>query len=49
MTDLSDLAHAFDPKNAPADALAVTTAILNRLEDWDSWAPPPAVIRQIRP
>lgn len=48
MTDLSDLAHAFDPKNAPADALAVNAAILKRLEDWDSWAHPPAVIRQMR-
>jgi acetyl esterase/lipase len=48
MTDLSDLAHAFDPKNAPADALAVNAAILKRLEDWDSWAYPPAVIRQMR-
>ena len=48
MTDLSDLAHAFDPKNAPADALAVNAAILKRLEGWDSWAHPPAVIRQMR-
>lgn len=49
MTDLSSaLAHAFDPKNAPADAMAVNAAIVRRLEGWDNWASPPAAIRQLR-
>ena len=49
MTDLSQaIAAAFDPANAPADALAVNAAILKRLENWDNWAHPPETIRQMR-
>lgn len=49
MTDLSQaIAAAFDPVNAPADALAVNAAILERLENWDNWAHPPETIRQMR-
>lgn len=39
---------AFDPARVPADALAVNAAIVRQLETWDSWAAPPAAIRQLR-
>jgi acetyl esterase len=49
MIDLtSALGASFDAGQAPADALAVNAAILKRLESWDNWAFPPAVIRQMR-
>jgi acetyl esterase len=41
-------AAPFDPANAPPDAIAVNAAILKRMETWDTWAHPPAVIRQMR-
>lgn len=48
MKDLLAIGSAFDPRNAPADALAVNAAIVKRLEDWDNWALPPAAVRQLR-
>ncbi|CEJ15448.1 Acetyl esterase [bacterium YEK0313] len=39
---------AFDPANAPTDALAVNAAILKRMASWDTWGAPIEEIRKLR-